>query len=175
VLSRTRGNVSNGGSSNLRSSQFETPNGILINAFGNAGYDRRHEVKIMGGYQIPVAEVAVSAYFQAVTGYNYTPTTSVPKKTLNWSSSSTVMLEPRGSRTLPLDKELTLRFEKVFNVGINRIGLYADIDNVFNSAIVTGVVGAVDGSSILGQRVPFLTPTSLIAARQITLGARWQF
>ncbi len=175
VLSRTRGNVSNGGSSNLRSGQFETPNGILINSFGNAGYDRRHEIKIMAGYQIPVAEVAVSAYFQAVSGYNYTPTTSITAKTLNWSGSSTVLLEPRGSRTLPFDKELTLRFEKVFNLGVNRIGLYADIDNVFNSAIVTGVVGAVDGTSILGQRVPFLTPTSLIGARQVTLGARWSF
>ena len=175
VLAKTEGNVSNGGSSNLRSSQFETPNGILVNAFGNAGYDRRHEIKIMGGYQIPVAEVAVSAYFQAVSGYNYSPTSSITAKTLSWSGSSSVLLEPRGSRTLPFDTELTLRLEKVFNVGVNRFGLYADINNLFNSAIVTSVVTAVDGSSILGQRVPFLTPTELIPARQATFGLRWSF
>ncbi len=175
VLSKTEGNVSNGGSSGIRSGQFETPNGILTNAFGPAGYDRRHEIKIMAGYQIPRAEVAVSAYFLAASGYNYTPYTSVSKSRTNWSGSLSVNLEPRGSRHLPMDKQLTLRLEKVFSTGVHRFGLYADIANAFNSSIVTGVVGLVDGTTILGQRVPFETPTSLIAARQATLGVRWSF
>jgi hypothetical protein len=175
VLSKTEGNISNGGSSGIRSGQFETPNGILVNDFGPSGYDRRHEVKIMGEYQIPRAEIALSAYFQAVSGYNYTPYTSVAKSKTNWSGSLSVNVEPLNSRLLPFDNELSLRAEKVVKVGIHRFGFYADIANVFNSAIVTGVVTRVDGSSILGQTVPFETPTALIAGRQGTLGVRWSF
>ncbi len=175
VLSKTEGNISNGSESGISSSQFDTPNGILVNAFGPAGYDRRHEIKIMAGYQIPVVEVAVDAYFQAISGYNYTPYASASKSTVNYTGSLSVNLEPRGSRVLPFDKELTLRAEKVFKVGIHRVGLYVDIANVFNAGIVTGVVGRVDGTSIQGKLVPFETPTALISARQATLGLRWSF
>jgi hypothetical protein len=175
VLSKTEGNVSNGGESGIASGQFETPNGILVNAFGPAGYDRRHEIKIMGGYQIPRAEVSLSAYFVALSGYNYAPYASVSKSVTAWSGSISTNLEPRGNRKLPFDEELTLRVEKVVNVGVHRFGLYADIGNLFNSTVVTGVVTRVDGSSVLGQTVPFEAPTSLIAGRQATLGVRWSF
>lgn len=175
VLSKTEGNISNSGSSGISSSQFDTPNGILVNAFGDAGYDRRHEVKIMAGYQIPVVEVELNAYFQAVSGYNYAPTATLSKSTINYTGSTSVSLEPRGSRVLPFDKELTLRAEKVFKVGMHRFGVYADIANVFNSGIVTGVVTNVAGSSVQGKLVPFEGATALVPARQATLGVRWSF
>jgi hypothetical protein len=175
VLSKTEGNISNGSESGIASSQFDTPNGILVNAFGAAGYDRRHEIKMMLGYEIPKIEVAVNAYYLAVSGYNYTPYTSVSKSVTLYTGSLSVLLEPRGSRQVPFDKELSLRFEKVFKLGFNKLGFYADISNVFNSGIVTGVVTNVVGTSIQGKLVPFETPTSLIPARQVTLGARWSF
>jgi hypothetical protein len=175
VLSKTEGNISNSGSSGISSSQFDTPNGILINAFGDSGYDRRHEIKLMAGYQIPVVEVELDAYYVAVSGYNYAPAATLSKSTINYTGSTSVFLEPRGSRVLPFDKELTLRAEKVFKVGIHRFGIYADIANVFNSGTATGVVTNVAGSSVLGQLVPFEGVTALIPARQATLGVRWSF
>jgi hypothetical protein len=175
VLSKTEGNVSNGNTSGVRSGQFETPNGILVNAFGLADYDRRHEVKLFVGYQIPKIEVAVNAYVLGVSGYNYTPYASINKKYTNWSGSLTTNLEPRGDRLNEFDKEVSLRLEKVFDYGIHRFGLYADIANLFNAGIVTSVVGRVDGTSILGKTVPFGTPTGLIPARQATIGVRWSF
>jgi hypothetical protein len=175
VLSKTEGNISNSGSAGISSSQFDTPNGILINAFGDSGYDRRHEIKLMAGYQIPVVEVELDAYYVAVSGYNYAPAATLSKSTINYTGSTSVFLEPRGSRVLPFDKEFTLRAEKVFKVGIHRFGIYADIANVFNSGTATGVVTNVAGSSVLGKLVPFEGVTELIPARQATLGVRWSF
>jgi hypothetical protein len=175
VLSKTDGNVSNGSSSGVSSSQFETPNGILTNSSGYAAYDRRHEFKVFGGYQIPVIEVRLDGYFYAVSGFNYTPYASINKKYTNWTGSISQNLESRGSRMVPTQKNLSLRIEKVFNYQIHRFGLYVDIDNLFNWGVVTGVVSRIDGTSILGKVVPFETPTSLIGARQATLGVRWSF
>ncbi len=73
------------------------------------------------------------------------------------------------------EKNLTLRIEKVFNYQIHRFGVYADINNLFNWGVVTGVVTRITGSSVLGQTVPFETPTALIPARQATFGVRWSF
>lgn len=175
VLSKTDGNVSNSGEAGINSSQFSTPNGILVNAFGPSGYDRRHEIKIMAGYQIPKVEVALNAYILAVSGYNYTPYASVRSSTINYVSSASVNLEPRGSRSVPFDNELTLRAEKVFRVGMHRFGAYVDISNLFNSGVATAVVTNTAGSTVLGKLVPFETPTALIPARQATLGVRWSF
>jgi hypothetical protein len=175
VLSKTDGNVSNGGESGISSGQFETPNGILVNGFGPSDYDRRHEIKIMAGYEIPVIDVSVNAYFLAVSGYNYTPYATASKSTVNYTGSVSVNLEPRGSRHVPFDKEMSLRFEKFMKFGVHKVGVYADIANLFNSSIATSVVTRVTGTTILGQSVPFETPTALIPARQATLGVRWSF
>ncbi len=175
VLSKTDGDISNGSESGIYSSQFSTPNGALINTFGPAGNDRRHEIKIMGSYMLPKVDVQVSGYCSGISGYNWTPYASISKSRTNYTGSLSVNLEPRGDRLLPFQNLLTLRAEKVFKVGANRLGLYVDVDNVFNSGTVTGVVTNVVGTSILDTTVPFGTPTALLPARQATLGVRWSF
>ena len=184
VLSKTEGNVSNTGLSGIKSSQFETPNAALINAFGLADYDRRHEIKLMAGYQIPRVEMKVSGYFSAMSGLTYTPYVSIAKSRTNWSGSVYPNLEPRGSRRLPWNNLLTLRAEKVFDYGLHRFGLYVDISNALNAGTVTWVVDRATGTSvdyqapdgtIQGVDLPFGTPTSLAPARQATIGLRWSF
>jgi hypothetical protein len=175
VLSKTEGDISNGSESGIYSSQFATPDGALINTYGPAGNDHRHEIKVMASYQIPKAEVALSAYYSGISGYNWTPYASISKSRTLYTGSLSVNLEPRGNRLLPFENLLTLRAEKVVKVGTNRFGVYVDVSNVFNSGTVTGVVTNVIGTSVLGTTVPFGTPTSLLAARQATLGVRWSF
>jgi hypothetical protein len=175
VLSKTEGTVSNTGGSGIRSGQFETPNGILVNSDGYADYDRRHELKVFAGYQIPVIEVSVSAYYRAVSGYNYTPYASVPRKTLDWTGNLSVLLEPRGSRNNDFDSQVDLRLEKVVNFGIHRVGFYADVSNLTNASIVSGRQTRVPSTSILGKTVVFGSPTSLVPGRQAILGLRWSF
>jgi hypothetical protein len=175
VLSKTDGNVGNGTESGIYGSQFDTPNGALVNAYGRADYDRRHEVKIMGAYQIPKVEVEVSGYYSGISGYNWTPYASISKSRTNYTKSLNVNLEPRGSRVLPFQNLLSLRAEKVVRIGMHRIGGYVDVANVFNAGTVTGVVSNVVGTSVLGTTVPFGTPTALLPARQATIGVRWSF
>ena len=175
VLSKTEGNVSNGSESGIYSSQFNTPNGALINTFGPAGNDRRHEIKIMGSYQIPKVEVQVSGYYSGLSGYNWTPYASISKSRTNYTGSLSVNLEPRGSRLLPFQNLLTLRAEKIVKFGTNRMGVYVDVNNVFNTGTVTGVVTNVVGTSVLDATVPFGAATSLLPARQATIGVRWSF
>ncbi len=176
VLSKTDGNIGNTGLGGISSGQFETPNTILINSFGQADYDRRHELKLMFGYQIPRVEINLSGYFAAMSGWNYTPYNSVGRRTIAWSKNvSPVFLESRGSRVLPFNNVLTLRLEKQFNYQFHRFGVYADISNLLNQSTVTYVVDRANGTTILDQPVAFGTPTSLIPARQVTLGVRWSF
>jgi hypothetical protein len=175
VLSKTEGNISNGSESGIYSSQFATPNGALINTFGPAGNDRRHEIKVMASYQIPKVEVQVSGYYAGISGYNWNPYASISKSRTNYTGSLSVNLEPRGSRLLPFQNLLTLRAEKVVKVGVHRLGAYVDVSNVFNSGTVTGVVTNVIGTSILDTTVPFAAATALLPARQATLGVRWSF
>ena len=72
---------------------------------------------------------------------------------------------------------LDLRLEKLFKFGPrkDRIALYADITNALDESTVTGVQLRVPTLAIGGHDVDFESPTGIIAARQITLGARWSF
>jgi len=80
---------------------------------------------------------------------------------------------------------MDLRLEKVFKVGggKDRIAVYADIANVFNSGTINRVVTRLDGTTVGTAEsnpgcpcsVPFGGPFSLVAPRQVTLGARWSF
>jgi hypothetical protein len=175
VLSKTDGDISNGSASGIYSSQFNTPNTALINVFGPAGYDRRHEIKVMASYTIPKVDLDVSGYYQGISGYNWTPYASINKRYTNYSGSLNVLLEPRGSEVLPFQNLLTLRAEKVFKFGPHRVGAYVDISNVFNSGTVTSVVTNVAGTSVLDTDVDYGVPTALLPARQVTIGVRWQF
>jgi hypothetical protein len=181
VLSQTKGTVSNSGSSGISSGQFETPNGILVNADGYSSGDRTQEVKLFGGYQIPKVEISVNGYWRYLSGRPYTAYANVSSRTFNWTSSLSTNLEPRGNHRNDTWTQFDVRAEKVFNYGIHRFGIYVDMENLFNQGIVTArqdrypnrsLTSSIDGSSFV---LPFGGPTTLIAGRQITFGARWSF
>lgn len=188
VYSRNRGSINNDGS-NTRTRQWETPNLAIVNNEGKPTYDRPHEFKLLGSYQLPVIETAISGYFRTISGTTYAGYQRLTSSQLNTSGSSTSyrepFLEPRGTRRLPTVSSLDLRLEKTFAQASNRFGIYMDIENVFNRAFVTGrqarrpsvdvSVPLPDFSGTESVTLPFETATGLFSPRQIRIGGRWSF
>jgi hypothetical protein len=175
VYSKTKGTVTNGTFSGITSSQFQTPNGALFNTDGLVGFDRTHELKIFAGYQIPKLEISANMYFRYLSGLPWTPFQRVSGSTFNWTGSIDLNLEERGSRRTEGQQLMDLRFEKVFQVGANRLGLYMDAENLLNAGFMTGVQTRNPSVSISGTVVPLGGVTSITSARQLTFGGRWSF
>jgi hypothetical protein len=181
-LSKAEGNVDNTSGQQISSSIFENPNRSLVNTDGRLTNNRTHEFKLLGSYQIPKVEVSVNGVFRALSGRPYTPFAQYATSLLNAPTASRQpFLEPRGSRRREADRNLDLRFEKSFNLGSrDRIGLFVDFLNVFNADTITAVQTRVPSTDITyapGQvtTVSFEAPSTLVAARQIQLAARWSF
>ena len=182
VLSKSEGNVDNTGNQQISSSIFENPNRSVVNTDGRLTNDRTHEFKLLGSYSIPKIEVSVNAVFASLSGRNYTPFAQYATSLLNAATASRQpFLEPRGSRRLPTDNRLDLRFEKNFNLGArDRVGVFLEVLNTFNADTITARVTRVPTTDITyapGQvtTVNFEAPSTLVAARQIQLAARWTF
>jgi hypothetical protein len=193
VLSKTEGTLDNRGiGANAGfSHQWETPNLAVVYADGPTSYDMRHEVKLFASYQVPKIEVGVNAYYRYFTGYPYSPLVRFSgddREALGLgffpSAWRTIIAEPKGLRHYENQSLLDLRLEKIFKFGQanDRLALYADINNVFNSGVLTRVVTRLDGSTVGTTEcdgsyceVPFEGPVSIIAPRQVTFGVRWSF
>ena len=134
----------------------------------------------MLGVQIPKVEIAVNAYYRALSGRPYTPFEQFATSVINFPATSAgrrVLLEPRGTRRRDSENILDLRLEKIFRIGAgkNRLALYADITNTFNQDTITTVQVRVPELVIGNETVGFESPTGVIAPRQATFGARWSF
>lgn len=187
VYSRNRGSLNNGSGATVNTRQWETPNLALVNNDGTPVNDRPHEFKLLGSYQIPVIEASLSGYFRAISGATYTAFQQLTASQLNSTGSATSyrqpLIEPRGSRRLPMLSTVDLRIEKSFSTGHNRFGIYVDLENLTNRAVVTGrqarrpsttVSIPVPGGSD-SVTLPFETATGLVAPRQVRIGGRWSF
>jgi hypothetical protein len=188
VLSKTTGTNDNSSFSAATgvSSVWKTPLTAVTNSDGRVGEDLRHEVKIFAGWEIPKIEISVNAYYRYLSGLPYNVRyrlNSADRDTLGYPSGAstqrTLLLEPRGSRVLPNQSQLDLRVEKIFKFGAgkDRIAVYADIANVFNSGTVSEVEDLAVGETLGAQQfvAPLGGPLSLIPPRQVTFGARWSF
>lgn len=158
----------------MTGSYFEYPSN-QVNGFGPMPADRTHEIKLMGGVRIPKVEVSLNAYYRGISGLPYAADIAVSGSTLNRPGTSTIFIEPRGSRRMPFFHQVDLRAEKVFEFDVHRLGLFADVQNLFNKETMTNVQTRYPSRSISGNSVAFGSPTAIQGARQITLGARWSF
>jgi hypothetical protein len=182
VLSKAEGTLNNNTANTYgQSTAFETPTRALVNAYGNPLNDRRHEVKIYATWQIPKIEVGLNAYFSYLSGRTWSPFQRFSSRVINYplSSGRQPLLEPFGDRRLDAENNLDLRLEKIFKVGAgsDRIAIYGDIQNVFNSENIISVNARYPEVSIAGydQPVAFGSPTALNQPRRLLLGARWSF
>lgn len=181
VLSKAEGSQDNDGFESYgKSTLYESASRALVNRFGRLTNDRTHELKVLASYQVPKIDVTVGAYFNIISGRTYTPFQQFRSSEINFvaaSSGRRVLLEPLGNRREPTRRLLNLRFEKSFTFeGTNRLGLFADVTNVFNSSVYTDIQDRYPSVSITGVgAVPFGAPRAVIAPRQVSLGARWSF
>ena len=183
VISKTEGTISNSTYAGISSAQFETPNGILVNAGGPTSYDRRNMVRLFAGYQIPKIEVSVNGYWRYESGWPFAPYLAINRKTTGWTGTINNNIEPRGTATfmLPSFTQTDLRLEKVVNYGVNRFGVYLDLQNAFNQNSIQGMVSRYPSSSVTNPAtgdsatVYLGMPSAQQSARQITLGLRWSF
>ncbi len=176
VLSKAEGTVDNDYFESLGvGGPFSSPNRALINAEGLLIHDARHEIKVLGSYQLPRIDVTLSGFFRSVSGTTYTPFQDLPELVTPFGES--VRLEPRGSRRTPTRTILDLRLEKVFALGRGRLGVYADLINAFNADTVVAVQNRVPSASIPGftEPVAFGAPSEILPARQAYFGARFSF
>jgi hypothetical protein len=181
VLSKAEGNVDNTSGQQISTSIFENPNLSIVNTDGRSTNDRTHEFKILGSYNIPKVDVSVNGFFRAMSGRPYAAFAQYTTGLLNAvTAQRRPFVEPRGSRRRERDATLDLRFEKNFNFGGDRLGVFMEILNVFNANTITTVQTRVPSSAITyapgeTQDVLFEAPTAVVAPRQIQLAARWSF
>ena len=175
VWSRTEGTVDNTGTENQQGTQYQTPNRALINADGYATNDRTHEFKTYLSYQVPVIDVSLNAYYRFLSGSTYAPVQNLSGSVFNYSASILVNLEPLGSRRNDNQNIVDLRAEKLFSVGVNRFGVYADAQNLFNTGVITSRQPRYPSRVISGNPVLFGGPTGITPGRQVTMGLRWSF
>ena len=181
VAEKATGTVNNTSGAQSAGRQFETPTLAIVNVDGHLTNDRTHEFKVLGGYQIPVVDVALNAYFKAVSGQTWTPfqrlATSVLGTGLPSSTWRQPLLTPRGQFRMPFDRAIDVRVEKVFKIGDDRLGLYADMLNLFNTTVITGIQNRYPNVVVTGISAPIVggAPGAVSAPRQVNLGARWTF
>jgi hypothetical protein len=193
VLSKTQGTLDNRsfGANTGFSHQWETPNLAVVNADGPSGFDMRHEVKLFATYQIPKIELGVNAYYRFFSGYPYAPIVNFSgddREALGLGSFPSAwrrpLAAPRGYGYYDNQSLMDLRLEKIFKIGpgSDRIAAYVDINNVFNSGVITQVVTRLDGTTVGTTEcdgsycdVPYGGPVSILEPRQVTFGLRWSF
>jgi hypothetical protein len=184
VFSQTRGYLSNSGSNTYGAdSLWETPTNILVNSYGKPLYDRPHELKLFGTWQIPKIEVAVNGYYTFLSGTTYAPYQRFGSRDINYPTASgrQPFLEPRGSIRLESASRLDLRVEKIFKIGAgsDRVSVFGDIQNAFNVGTVLSANGRFPTSSVTyngeSTSIDFGAPTVIADPRRFILGARWSF
>lgn len=182
VLSRGRGTVDNADIDSVgMSNRFESASTALVNTNGHMRHDYPHELKALGSYRLPKAEVELSAVFRSVSGKTWTPLQRLRVADIDFPAGGgrRVFLEPRGARRMANVNVLDLRVEKVLLLdgGRHRLGVYADALNVFNAGTAVEMEYRAPSVQIAGVPTPVLfgVPIAVLEPRQVTLGARWSF
>jgi hypothetical protein len=182
VYSKVTGTVDNAGSSVFGYERYfyETPTTALVNSDGPLTYDRPHELKAFLTYQVPKIDLGVNAYYRHISGSTYAAYERYSASLINFPISSggrSPYLEPLGSRRVDPDSILDLRLDKMFKLSSrgDRLSVYVDIANVFNSGTVTVVQSRYPSTTINGNTVLFEGARTVTPPRQVTLGARWSF
>jgi hypothetical protein len=156
---------------------FPSDPNFWLNADGRSTYDPTHVVKVQGTYVIPWADVSMSFYFRAISGYPWTTRCRTERLA---QGLVTFFAEPRGSHGYDMQKILDVRLEKIFTLGGKyRLGLIADVFNVFNANTITSWGTLVNSDYFL---TPETNPSadghaiqSILTPRQARLGIRFIF
>ena len=180
VLSRSEGNVGNSfGASTGGRQIYDDPN-TLINIDGPLDLDTPVQLKFSGSYFAPYG-IVVGAFYSGISGFPIKPPSGFPSDVLG---AYTVRFTPadnpgivvedvidvagqqRGTNRTDFRHKLSFRVEKEFVMGNARLGVIADIFNVFNISTVTAV------QTLRFDHPNFLKPAIIELPRTLRLGVR---
>lgn len=144
VYSHATGTMDNGFADDIGYGGAVGDPNFWTNAKGTLTYDNTHMVKIQGTYVLPF-DINFNVYFRGITGSAWT----TQYRTTRYNQGRiTFFAEPRGSNHYPMQKILDLRLEKVFTLAKKyRLGVMADIFNVFNDNTITSWGTRLSGSA----------------------------
>ena len=136
-----------------------------INFPGDLSSDRGTIWKIVGMYQLPFG-FNTGWYLRHSGGGAWAATVRVPFAVVN--QDVRILAEPAGSRKLPSQTLMDLRFEKQFSISNGHLRFTLDVFNLFNSAYGVSVVDRFE-SPDFGKSLAFTEP------RRMRLGVRYTF
>jgi len=178
VYSQAKGTLDNGFADDIGwGGSTDDPN-WWINAEGNSTYDPTHMLKIQGTYILPL-DIHLTAYFRAITGNAWTR-----RFRTGWFNQGriTFFTEARGSNHYPIYKILDVRLEKTFMIAEKyRLGVMADVFNVFNDDTVTSWGTRIDYDWLLPTDPDYYASSDghdlygIVTPRQVRLGIRLMF
>jgi hypothetical protein len=158
---------------------FASPTAALNNADGDATLTPAYELTLFGTVKAPMVPVRVSAIYLRQAGTHYAASRIFGGETLNVPfgvDGRTLRLEPRGTRTLDPLHELTLRLEAGVPITRGRhVDVYADIQNVLSTTIVTAVETSSPFGTSGGTPVRFETPVDVQRPLRVLVGGRYRF
>jgi hypothetical protein len=184
--SSSYGNIGNSyGSSSGGNRVYDNPNTTLINVEGPLDMDVPHAFKLQGTYVFP-HDVWVSAYYQGLSGFplklpqDFPSDPALGARTVRYfrddvpemvvESFIDIAGTQRGSERHDFKHLVNFRAEKKFNLGGGtRIGIIADVFNLFNSSRVTTV------QSLRIDLPQFHVPARIEFARRLRIGLRFEF
>ena len=138
----------------------------------------------LGTYQVPKVDVEVSATFQSKPGQqlaaNYNMPAAQVAQFLGRAPSGgvanvTVNLVTPGTMYGDRINQLDLRFSKLLRFGSTRTRISLDMYNSLNSAPVLTYIQTFNPAVAAGATGAWLTPTSVLAARVMKIGASFDF
>ena len=133
---------------------------VMTTYFGPWGINMTADLQIMSG--MPWAAMASSSFI---------PVDLRPSRPTGYPE---LLLEPRGSRDLPVSWNLNFRFAKAFKIGVSKLELRLDVLNALNAEYYYRVSTSPaalysDGTSAFGK------PTSLFPPRNSKISVAWSF
>ena len=156
------------------STLFVDPN-WSINAEGTLTGDYAHIFKLLGSVVLPF-DITFGAFFSLTSGRTFNHNIQVPPEIdpdpgFPQADQLGFYGEKKGSFRYPMSPNLDLRLEKFFKFRGLRIGVLADVFNVFNADIVTSY--QEDYNPYMDY--PFKYVWGIVQPRYFRLGFRFEF
>jgi outer membrane receptor protein involved in Fe transport len=140
----------------------------LTNATGRLPNDRPHMFRTMGSIDVWRTGFAFAANLQISSGKPWAATTVV---SLPQNGQQRILIEPRGSRRLPVQSLLDLRLSRPFTIGSRgRIELLVDLLNALNDKAEESVATDNLFSPTFGQPTVFVDPRRAMLGVRLDLG-----
>jgi hypothetical protein len=134
----------------------------------------------LGTYQVPKVDVEVSATYQSKPGQQLAANYNMPAAQVaqflgrppsGGVANVTVNLVTPGTLYGDRVNQLDLRFSKLFTIARTRTRVSLDMYNALNSAPVLTYIQTFNPLVPAGATGAWLTPTSVLAARVMKIGA----